>query len=171
MKVLKEEHQFDLDNTLRHDQIAQERQAEVSEYAQKLSTKERELEALQDELSILRREHARVQTEQARSLSDSEIRANDARSQLNEAIKAQAIAEVEAKQARERASSMEEELEKLRSKIHVMNQRSADQDVKILQLERQHEQDLEDKIGLNIALDSKQQELDLVRCYTTRLNC
>ena len=163
MRILKEERQFDLDNTLRQEHIAQERQAEAGDYAQKLFAKERELEAIRDELSALRREHARVQTEQTRALGDSEVRANDARGQLNDAIRARAIAEVEAKQSRERISSLEGEVETLRSRVQVMNQRSADQDVKVLQLERQHDQDVEDKIGLNIALDSKQQELDLLK--------
>ena len=33
-------------------------------------------------------------------------------------------------------------------------------------VEKQHDKDVEDKVGLNIALDSKQQELELVSAYS-----
>jgi hypothetical protein len=68
----------------------------------------------------------------------------------------------EARNLRERIASMQEEMDKLRQTVQVLKQQSADQDVKMLQMEKRHDQDVEDKLGLNIALDSKQQELELV---------
>ena len=54
------------------------------------------------------------------------------------------------------------ELEKLRRQVHDLKQESADKEVKIVQLTKSRNQDKEDMQGLNIALDSKQQELELV---------
>ena len=58
---------------------------------------------------------------------------------------------------------LKDEIECLRRQIHELQQESADKEVKILQITKQRAQDKEDLQGLNIALDSKQQELALVR--------
>ena len=57
-----------------------------------------------------------------------------------------------------------EEVERLRRHVHSLQQESADKEVKIVQMMKQHSLDKEDLQGLNIALDSKQQELQLV-CF------
>ena len=47
--------------------------------------------------------------------------------------------------------------------MHELQQESADKEVKLVQASKQRAQDKEDINGLNIALDSKQQEVDYVR--------
>lgn len=121
---------------------------------------ENEVKQLRAELASMRREHARMQTEHARALSD--VRSSDAIDVRNGAARGQAEGEAEAKELRDRVTRLQAETEKLKMDIRVLKQESADQDVKILQLEKQHDQDTDDKVGLNIALDSKQQELELV---------
>ncbi|KAL5478919.1 hypothetical protein ACEPAI_2206 [Sanghuangporus weigelae] len=122
-----------------------------------------ETEQLRTELASLRREHARMQTDHARSLSEAEVRASDAIELRNETARRHHAAEVEARELREKLAKIQEENEKLRKNVNALKQESAGQDVKILQLEKMHEQDTEDKVGLNIALDSKQQELELIK--------
>ena len=128
---------------------------------------EYEVEQLRTELASLRREHARIQTDHARSLSEAEVRASDAVELRNDTARRHYAAEAEARELREKLEKMQEENDKLRKSVNLLKQQSADQDVKILQLQKTHEQDTEDKLGLNIALDSKQQELELVRIAPT----
>ncbi|KAL5525229.1 hypothetical protein ACEPAF_9098 [Sanghuangporus sanghuang] len=89
--------------------------------------------------------------------------ASDAVELRNETARRQHVAEVESRELREKLAKMQEENEKLRKNINVLKHESADQDVRVLQLEKMHDQDTEDKLGLNIALDSKQQELELIK--------
>ncbi|KAL5498223.1 hypothetical protein ACEPAH_2353 [Sanghuangporus vaninii] len=89
--------------------------------------------------------------------------ASDADKLRNETARRDHAAEVESRELREKLAKMQEENEKLRRNINVLKQESADQDVRISQLEKMHDQDTEDKLGLNIALDSKQQELELIK--------
>lgn len=64
--------------------------------------------------------------------------------------------------SKERVGSLMDEVAKLRRTVHEMQQTSAARDVTIVQLRKERERDREDVNGLNIALDSKQQELELV---------
>ena len=75
-----------------------------------------------------------------------------------------AKADVEFKASRDRIVGLKEEVEQLRRHVHSLQQESADKEVKIVQMMKQHSLDKEDLQGLNIALDSKQQELQLV-CF------
>ena len=120
--------------------------------------KDAEIDRLRDELASVRRDHSRMQAEQARALSEADLRA----SQLGESTKQGLASIAEARTLREQVKKMQEENEKLRKDVRVLKANSADQDVRLVQLEKQHEKDVEDKMGLNIALDSKQQELELV---------
>ena len=51
----------------------------------------------------------------------------------------------------------------LREHIHALQQSSMLREVQLVHLAKQRTQDREDLNGMNIALDSKQQELELVR--------
>lgn len=57
------------------------------------------------------------------------------------------------------------EVERLTSQTRELQQESADKEVCIVQITKQRAQDKQDLEGMNIALDSKQQELELVRVY------
>lgn len=71
-------------------------------------------------------------------------------------------ADVAADALRERVGTLEAELEKLRKQVRDLQVESANREVSIAQMEKQRDRDREDVLGLNIALDSKQQELELV---------
>lgn len=57
---------------------------------------------------------------------------------------------------------LQTEVERLKGQTRELQQESADKEVHILQITKQRAQDKQDLEGLNIALDSKQQELELV---------
>jgi len=78
-------------------------------------------------------------------------------------IRQKAEADVEMRTLKDRVGALKDEVERLRRQVHELQQESADKEVKMLQVTKQRAQDKEDLQGLNIALDSKQQELELVR--------
>lgn len=59
--------------------------------------------------------------------------------------------------------SLKAEMAQLRGQIHELKNDSANKEMSITSLQKQREKDKADIEGLNIALDSKQQELGLVR--------
>ena len=159
---MRRERQAAVEEAAHFEKLLVERDAEVATCSKKLTAKEEELDTLRDELSSLRREHNRLLSEHDRAVSSVDGREADARKQIDDAIRAQTEAVMEAENLQDRVDTLQEEVEKLRRQVHELKKQSADQDVKIVQMERQHDQDKEDKLGLNIALDSKQQELELV---------
>jgi len=124
-------------------------------------------EGLQEQMSTLRREHARAFDEQARALKEVSMRENEARTQLEALVRQQAEAEVETKTSKDKVNALKDEVERLRRQIHDLQQESADKEVKLVQLAKQRAEDREDLAGLNLALDSKQQELALVRSFSS----
>ena len=128
-----------------------------------------EAEGLQEQMSTLKREHARAFDEQARALKEVSMRENEARTQLEALVRQQAEAGVETKTSNDKINALKDEVERLRRQIHDLQQESADKEVKLVQLAKQRAEDREDLAGLNLALDSKQQELSLVRFFSSAL--
>ncbi|KAI6114136.1 hypothetical protein F5141DRAFT_1002181 [Pisolithus sp. B1] len=122
-----------------------------------------EAKELREQLSSLQREQARVSDNQKRKLEDALGREKQAQQQLEDALKEKAESDMVLGSSQERVDSLTDEIARLRNQVHQLQQESADKEVKILQLTKQHQQDKEDINGLNIALDSKQQELELVK--------
>ncbi|KAJ6524563.1 hypothetical protein B0H19DRAFT_1200317 [Mycena capillaripes] len=136
---LGQERQYALDNVSRLEENIRRRDAEAAEYSQRTVQREAEAEELREQVSRMKREHAGAV----------------------EAVAAEA--EQQARVAKERAGALKDEIERLRRQIHELQQESADKEVKIVQITKQRAQDKEDLQGLNIALDSKQQELELLK--------
>ena len=115
-------------------------------------------------MSTVKREHAHLISEQTRALRDAADQEDESNAHVNLLVQAKAEADVEIKTSRDRIIVLKEEVERLRGHVHNLQQESADKEVKIVQMMKQHSLDKEDLQGLNIALDSKQQELQLV-CF------
>uniref|UniRef100_A0A8H7XXY7 Uncharacterized protein n=1 Tax=Psilocybe cubensis TaxID=181762 RepID=A0A8H7XXY7_PSICU len=160
---LEREHQFAKDNIARLEDNIRQRNEEISQYTQRVIERESELEHLREDMSSLKREHHRVVNEQTRALQDVSGQHNETRSQIEGLIKAKAEADVEIKSSKDKITILKEEVERLRRQVHSLQQESADKEVRLLQAAKQHGQDKEDLAGLNIALDSKQQELELIK--------
>lgn len=82
---------------------------------------------------------------------------------MEEAIKKKAELQVQASTFGERVKGLEGEVEKLRKQVTTLHAESADKEMKIVQIKKDNNRIAEDNSQLNIALDSKQQELELVR--------
>ena len=62
----------------------------------------------------------------------------------------------------ERADGRLEENERMRRRVHELEQESAAKEMRLVELRRDNDRIRDDNANLNIALDSKQQELELV---------
>ena len=160
---LQEENRFAADNTARLEEIVRQRDAEIAEYSQKATNKQQECEDLQVELSRLRREFERLASDNGRGLEEATARETQATQAAERLLQEKAASDVQVNVLTDQVAALQEQSEGLRRRVHELQQESADKEVKIVQLTKQREQDSEDKMGLNIALDSKQQELELVR--------
>ncbi|KAJ6547149.1 hypothetical protein B0H19DRAFT_1379488 [Mycena capillaripes] len=119
-------------------------------------TRRRELEATEDSrrnleraTAELREQMGRMQREQSAAL-ESALQ-DGTRKQLE--IDGQTTTLVEFKA----------EIERLKDQTRELQQESADKEVRIVQIMKQRAQDKQDLEGLNVALDSKQQELELLK--------
>lgn len=112
----------------------------------------------------MKRKHSSTIEEQNKALQERASLEGEARMRVELLSRQKTEAETEMK-------ASQEQLAALRRQVHELQQESADKEVKIVQLGKQRSQDKDDLQGLNIALDSKQQELELVsRSSTTILD-
>ena len=95
-------------------------------------------------------------------IADLTTRADGTQAELGVAVRDKDDADATVNSLRERVVTLDAELEKLRKQVRDLQTASANREVQIAQMEKQREKDRGDLQGLNIALDSKQQELELV---------
>lgn len=156
------DHQLAIDKVSRLEQNIRQRETEIADYSQRVVECEIAAEQLQEQMTHMKREHTCIVNEQAQKLQEMADSDNDARRQIEEMVKAKAEADETLGTLKENVTALNDEVERLRRQVHELQQESADKEVKIVQLTKQRSQDKEDIQGLNIALDSKQQELELV---------
>ncbi|KAI9509890.1 hypothetical protein F5148DRAFT_676408 [Russula earlei] len=151
------------DSVARLEQDIRQRDTELEGLAHRVVAHEDEAEETRAELAALKHEHTRAIDEHRQALAHLTTRAEDARAELRAAVKGRDDADAVVESLRERIGSLEAELEKLRKQIRDLQTESANREVHIAQMEKQRERDREDLQGLNIALDSKQQEVELMK--------
>ncbi|KAM6493285.1 hypothetical protein JOM56_011419 [Amanita muscaria] len=160
---LDQERQFAADSVSRLEENLRRRDQELAEYSIRAVQRETEVEKLREELSGLFRNHSRELDQRTRTVQEALEEAAEARAQLEQGVRLKAELEVENKSNKDRVDALRDELERLRRQVHSLGQDSADKEVKIVQMTKQLSQKEEDMAGLNIALDSKQQELELMK--------
>ena len=146
----------------RLEQDIRQRDTDIEGLAHRIVAREDEAEDARAEVTALKREHALATDEYRRVIADLTTRADGAQAERGAAVRDKDDADATVNSLRERIVTLEAELEKLRKQVHDMQTESANREVQIAQMEKQREKDREDLQGLNIALDSKQQELELV---------
>ena len=159
---LDSEYRFAMDNVSRLEENIRQRDSEIANYSQGIAERQTAVEQLREQMMNLRQEHARIvddQVQEMQGVTDSE---KIARGEIETMKKTKAEADLALDTLKEQASALKDEVERLRRQVHELQQESADKEVKVVQLTKQRSQDKEDMQGLNIALDSKQQELELV---------
>jgi hypothetical protein len=159
-------HRYALDSISRLEDNLHLREVELAEASQRIAKREAEAEELREQISTINRDHARIIDAQTRELQDLARREGEARQHQDTLVKEKAELDIPLVALKERSVVLQEEVDRLRRQVHELQQESADKEVKIVHLTKSRAQDKEDMAGLNIALDSKQQELELV-CYTS----
>ena len=132
---------------------------------------ERENEELRGTIGRLEKERGREVDEQSRELSELVVRESESRRQLEYLVSEKAQSDIHVNTLQNRVASLDEEVDRLRRQVHELQHESATREVTVTQLNKWREQDKEDIKGLNIALDSKQQELELVRPFSNPPIC
>ncbi|KAI0777810.1 hypothetical protein BD413DRAFT_467197 [Trametes elegans] len=161
--ALEHEQKFAQERVTRLETRLREREAELAELTKKRSEQENDAETAQSEIAKMKREHARIVNDQSRTLQDVVAREVEARAAMESMVREKAETDVQLNSLKERATALTAEVERLRRQVHELQQESADKEMKMMQLSKQRAQDKEDLNGLNIALDSKQQELELLK--------
>ncbi|GJE92942.1 hypothetical protein PsYK624_091010 [Phanerochaete sordida] len=160
---LEQEHRYAYDNVSRLQDGLRQRDAELAEQTMRVREREAEAEELREGLTKQKREHARIVDEQSRKISEVVAREVEARHTMERLVREKAENDVEAGSLQERVDTLQGEVDRLRKQVHDLQQESADKEVKLTQAAKQRAKDKEDMQGLNIALDSKQQELELLK--------
>jgi hypothetical protein len=150
------------DSVARLQQDIRQRDSELEGLAHRIVAREDEAEDARAELAALKQEHARAADEHRRALVELTTRAEGTQAELGAAVQEKDDADAVVQSLRERIGTLEAELEKLGKQVRDLQTESANKEVHIAQMEKQRERDREDLQGLNIALGSKQQELELV---------
>ncbi|KAE9397609.1 hypothetical protein BT96DRAFT_823196 [Gymnopus androsaceus JB14] len=148
---------------MRLESNVEERDAEIAKYSSRVVKQEKEIETLRERLSSINREHQRVISKQERALQAASQHDGETTKQLKNLLEHQGEQNVELQTNKEKVNNLQTEVERLRRQVHTLQQESADKEVKIVQLSKKHESAVEDLVGLNQALDSKQMELELVK--------
>ncbi|KAH9887362.1 hypothetical protein C8Q73DRAFT_261994 [Cubamyces lactineus] len=161
--ALEHEQKFAQERITRLESRLRERETELAELNKKQTDRETDAEAAQSEIAKMKREHARIVNEQSRTLQDVVAREVEARAAMEAMVREKAESDVQLASLKERSEVLSAEVERLRRQVHDLQQESADKEVKLVGLEKQHKLDKEDIEGLNIALDSKQQELEMLK--------
>jgi chromosome segregation ATPase len=158
---LQNERQYALDNLSHLENNIRQRDEEIADLSRRNIDRESEAEKLREATTKLQKERDDA-NDQARSLQEMTIREAEALERIDSLLKENADSDVLIQTLKERVAALHEELARLRRQVHDLQQESADKEVRLTQFTKLRDQDKEDIKGLNIALDSKQQELELV---------
>jgi len=162
VQALEQELKFAQDNVTRLETHFGQRDVDIEELAQRVVRSEDEVVGLRDELSRLRRAGDHDAQEQRRTIIELTERDAVARKQAEDAIREKAVLQIAHDMLEERVKSLDADVDRLRRQVHGLQQESASKEVKIAALHKERELLASDRDGLNLALESKQQELELV---------
>ncbi|KAK0216070.1 hypothetical protein IW262DRAFT_1299332 [Armillaria fumosa] len=129
------------------------RDEEAAEYSRRSAQRQTELEELHSQKMNMRQEMARMQEEHARALEEAARCEGENKARAETALK-EKVQDV---------SALKDEVERLRRHMQELQQDSANKDLKLTQMHKEREKDRSDVDGLNMALDAKQQELELIK--------
>ncbi|KAK0476083.1 hypothetical protein IW261DRAFT_1567357 [Armillaria novae-zelandiae] len=129
------------------------RDEEAAEYGRRSAQRQAELEELHSQKMNMRQEMARIQEEHTRVLEEAARREGESKARAETALK-EKVQDV---------SALKDEVERLRRHMQELQQDSANKDLKLTQMHKEREKDRSDVDGLNMALDAKQQELELIK--------
>ena len=171
LEQTEQEYAFATENADRLQTAMDSRTAEIQALEDERQAHFAELDALHSRLSTLDKEHSRQLSERGRQVSDLETQLQLMQAESERTVRMvneSADRDVYLASVEDKAEQRREECERLRRRCHELEQESAAREVTLLELNRDADRVREDNMNLNIALDSKQQELELVSCFILR---
>jgi hypothetical protein len=160
---LQDENRYITESQARLEERLRQRDEDSIADSARLQSSEAAVEELREELSRALRDQKRIQQQHDMELKEAHDNGIVTRSQSDALVRDKAAAEVRADQLVDRTRILEVQLEKAQRQVMELQKDSSEKDLKISQLQKLRAQDKEDMQGLNIALDAKQQELELVK--------
>ncbi|KAB5589254.1 N-acetyl-gamma-glutamyl-phosphate reductase / acetylglutamate kinase [Ceratobasidium theobromae] len=149
------QHEFALGNVQRLERVVEARNQELAQTEESMRVQSREAELL--------RTHTR-ELEKVKMERDDAAQAEEhLRNELQQLQRARSAESSELTTLRERAKQLGEQKEKMQRRLNELMAESADKEVRLMQLTKARAQDLDDKECLNVALQAKQQELELMK--------
>ncbi|KAG8777656.1 hypothetical protein FRC12_000270 [Ceratobasidium sp. 428] len=140
-----------LENQQRLEGVVRTRNQEIAEVEERLLVQSREA----DQFRLDKRELEKVKTQR-----DDAVQAKE---HLRAQLEARTADNSELNMLRDRVAKLSEESTKLQRRVNQLKSESADKEVRIVQLTKARASEAEDRDGLNIALQAKQQELELIK--------
>lgn len=128
----------------------------------RIKESEAAVEEAKEGLTKQRREHSRIVDDQSRRISEVVAREVESRANFENILKEKAGSDVQLSTLKERVTVLTQELERLRRQVHELQQESANKDLKLVQITKQAAQHKHDFEQANLAVEAKQQELELV---------
>ncbi|KAG7447351.1 uncharacterized protein BT62DRAFT_948399 [Guyanagaster necrorhizus] len=129
------------------------RDEEAAEYGRRNTQRQAELEELHSQKMNMRQEMVRMQEQHTRALEESARRESESKART----------EIVLKEKAQDVGALKDEVERLGRHLQELQQDSANKDLKLTQMHKEREKDRSDVDGLNMALDAKQQELELMK--------
>lgn len=128
----------------------------------RIKESEAAVEEAKEGLTKQKREHSRIVDDQSRRISEVVAREVESRANFENILKEKAGSDVQLSTLKERVTVLTQELERLRRQVHELQQESANKDLKLVQITKQAAQHKHDFEQANLAVEAKQQELELV---------
>ncbi|KAG9101309.1 hypothetical protein FS749_008029 [Ceratobasidium sp. UAMH 11750] len=151
LEQVERERHIALENQQRLEGVVRTRNQEIAEVEERLLVQSRETEQLRADKREL--EKVKVQRDDA----------VQAERHLRSQLEAKTVDGAELGSLRERVAKLSEESTRLQRRVNELKAESADKEVRIVQLNKARALEAEDREGLNVALEAKQQELELIK--------
>ncbi|KAG8963790.1 hypothetical protein FRC03_002550 [Tulasnella sp. 419] len=143
--------------------LLKDRDYELTDTNARLAAYETEIEDLKQEIKEVSRDHHQQLDNQAHQTEQLRKQEADLRKELDKLAASKAKFEATIAGLETQVKAAREENLVMNSRIKDLRKDNAKKEMQLVQLERGRELDREDKEGLNIALDAKQQELEMIK--------
>ncbi|KAF8500711.1 hypothetical protein BU17DRAFT_102387 [Hysterangium stoloniferum] len=141
---LEQERQCALDDVARLKELLHARDGDDTQMHQRIMERKHEAEDLRAQMNKMTREHCRLMEDQAGDLHEYARREDAANTELEDALRQKAEANVTLGLMGKQFGLFTTEVERLRRQVHDLQQESADKEIKLLQLHRARAKDKED---------------------------
>ncbi|KAG8860613.1 hypothetical protein FRB91_002500 [Serendipita sp. 411] len=163
LEEVQQEQVFAAENAEQLEQFLTSRDQEIETLEDKCQQQFTELESLRGRLKNNEKEYTRQLADRTRHIQDLEMQLQISNERSDLILNDTAERDVYLTTLEEKANGRLEENERMRRRVHDLEQESAAKEMRLVELSKDNERVKDDNANLNIALDAKQQELELIK--------